>query len=210
MPGCSAMQKITTLYARTGTWQGESDERERERGGGGWQESEGVATVKPRPEYSFAVCCFNNTRNPSSNFQNFNPMSLIHLPTLHSPLFTPLPPRSSQLHSHWFVCCILPCCCCCCTTSCCCCCCCCGLLQCWWWVDLISHVGIIDSSFCAVPPSAGKEAPSAGCKYHSLLLPLPRSVSFSLSPSLSYSLQLRPNQSSSTAAKPPTGRSVVF
>lgn len=147
---------------------------ERERGD---QEEKGVATVKPRPEYSFAVCCFNNTRNPSSNFQNFNPMSLIRLPTLHSP---PSPPRSSQLHSQWFVCCILPFCCCCCNTSCCCCC---GLLQCWWWVDLISHVGIIDSSFCAAPPPSKR---SAKCRMQVSLAVAPPSLA--ASPSLSLHL----------------------
>lgn len=176
---------------------GERQERE----SGGIRRKKGVATVKPRPEYSFAVCCFNNTRNPSSNFQNFNPMSLIRLPTLHSP---PSPPHSSQLHSQWFVCCILPFCCCCCTTSCCCCC---GLLQCWWWVDLISHVGIIDSSFCAAPPPSKR---SAKCRMQVSLAVAPPSLAESPSLSPSYSLQLRPNQSSSTAAKPPTGRSVVF
>lgn len=174
--------------------------RERERVN---QEEKRVVTVKPRPEYSFTVCCFNNTRNPSSNFQNFNPMSLIRLPTLY---FTPLSTLSSQLHSQWFVCCILPFCCCCCTTSCCCCC---GLLQCWWWVDLISHVGIIDSSFCAVPPSAGKEAPNAGYKYHSLLLTAPTPPP-PLSHSLSILFPAAEAQSIQLDCSETTHRSVVF
>lgn len=168
-------------------------------------ERQWVATVKPRPEYSFAVCFFNKTRNPSSNFQNFNPMSLIRLPTLHSPLFTPLP--STLLSITFSVICllhfaIL-------------------LLLLYYLLLLLLWVAAMlmmsRSNFscwnhrfivlcCSASLEKKRQVPDASITR--CCSPLPRSVSFSLSPS--YSLQLRPNQSSSTAAKPPTGRSVVF
>lgn len=115
----------------------ERRERERERFWTWRGKSSVLGTVKPRSRVQLVICCHNNTRNPSCNFQNFIPLSPIRLST-----------RFTLPSITFSVICLLH------FASCCCCC---EVLQCWWWVDLILHVEIIDSSFCAAG-KAGKRA----------------------------------------------------